>query len=206
MRKDLENLQADMRARRARIKESERAPDPVRIEAVQRLHDALEGKIIVPRVSPKAGALPCALHPNDTGFPSSRNRCAECMKIQRRARFARQGESLGSRYANAKWQANRRGLEFTITLDEYKRLVSQPCVYAYSTTGAGDIGLIGLDRKDNTIGYTSENSQPCCANHNRIKSDVFTHEQMLDAVIRYGIPCGRTTGGRKRIEDSKIPL
>jgi hypothetical protein len=187
-----------MRARRARIKESERAPDPVRIEAVQRLHDALEGKIIVPRVSrvsgtrPKAGALPCALHPNDPGFPSSRNRCAECMRIQRRARTAR-GEiiSLATRYKGVKWQANRRGLEFTITLEEYKLLVSRPCVYASNSTGTSpNSGRIGLDRIDNSKGYISGNVQPCCGRHNLLKSSILTHEQTLETVHRYKIPCG----------------
>ena len=59
-------------------------------------------------------------------------RCNECTKIARRARFASQGESMGTRYANARWQSSQRGLEFTLTLGEYQQTVSQPCVYAYS--------------------------------------------------------------------------
>lgn len=36
-----------------------------------------------------------------------------------------------------------------------------------------------LDRKDNTIGYTKENCTVCCGECNRIKSNTFTYEQML---------------------------
>lgn len=145
---------------------------------------------------PRVHSIPCPAHPTDLGLPSNRKRCAECMRIQRRARFAAIGESVGSRYSTARWHADKRGLEFTLTESQYAALVSRPCVYAYSPINGPIRASIGIDRRDNTVGYTFENSQPCCGRHNRLKGDM-THEQTVDAVQRYQIPCG-ATGGRKR--------
>jgi hypothetical protein len=121
------------------------------------------------------------------------------MRVQRRARFAAIGESTGSLYSSARWHAKNRGSEFTLTIHQFKALRDQQCVYAYK----GMIGAIragvGIDRIDSTQGHTPENSQPCCGRHNLLKSDMLTHEQTMDAVQRYAIPCGSTGGGRKRI-------
>ena len=50
--------------------------------------------------------------------------------------------------------------------------------------------VVWLDRIDNSEGYIPGNVQPCCARHNAIKSDVFTHTQMIDLTQRYHILCG----------------
>lgn len=142
---------------------------------------------------PKMHLRPCPIHPDDTGMASAPKRCAECMRIQRRARFAAMGEAIGSLYATHRYQARARGHEFTLTLERFKYLVSQPCVYGYSPANSGNHAKVGLDRRDNSKGYTHENAQPCCGRHNLLKS-VLTHEQTLDAVHRYKIPCGDRRG------------
>jgi len=147
---------------------------------------------------PKAGKRPCPLHPDDQGSPSYRKRCAECKRIHERAYRITHEQTITNRYSNARSQANRRGLEFTITLQEYEHLLSQPCVYSYNGPNH-KIGQIGLDRINSSKGYISGNVQPCCGHHNNVKGDWFTHDQMLEIVQRYQIPCGHTGGGRKRI-------
>ena len=52
--------------------------------------------------------------------------------------------------------ADARGLEFTLTLEEFKKFVQDKCHYC------GSENSIGIDRKDNAIGYTSKNSLSCC--------------------------------------------
>jgi hypothetical protein len=44
-------------------------------------------------------------------------------------------------------------------------------------TRANSCGAYGLDRKDNTIGYTKDNCVLCCARCNSGKSDIFTYDQ-----------------------------
>jgi len=145
---------------------------------------------------PKAGSLPCVLHPNALPYKSkgNGNRCSECFRIQRRARFDAMGDSIGTRYANARWQASRREQDFDITIEQYSEIIARPCVYAIHPNDVQS----GIDRKDSGKGYTLENCQPCCPRHNLFKSDILTHEQALDAVKRYAIPCGTNGAGRKR--------
>ena len=207
----LEQRQADMRARKARRAVKRARPEnPAIIQAVQILHDALEAKPKAdkPRQArlPKWGKRPCTLHPDDLGYPSDRRRCGQCKTVYNRARSAVYGYTLGTRYGATRAAARKRGLDFTITLAEYKHLVSQPCVYqCTSTSDSGEIIRIGLDRIDSNKGYTIDNVQPCCARHNLFKSDFLNHEQALDAVYRYRIVCGNTMGGRHRL-NSQIPV
>ena len=213
--RNLEKRQADMRARKARRAVKRARPEnPAIIQAVQILHDALEAKPLPPKPRshwfksrraglPKAGSRPCALHPNDPGQPACPGRCNACKNAYKRASYALYGYTIGVRYSGARGQARRRGLEFTLTLAEYQFIVSQPCVYSYRSNH--DSGQIGLDRRDSSRGYTIDNVQPCCSRHNNVKGDWFTHEQMLDVVYRYKIPCGSTGCGRKRL-DSQIPI
>ncbi len=72
-------------------------------------------------------------------------------------------------------RANDRKLMFTLTFDEYTSLTSQPCVYCWGSlpeTGGG------LDRIDNSLGYTIDNVLPCCTACNRIRGDYLTVTEM----------------------------
>lgn len=60
---------------------------------------------------------------------------------------------------------------FSLTHAEFEKLVKQPCHYcgaapSRSTPGSvsayGELVYNGLDRRDNTGGYTTENVVPCC--------------------------------------------
>ena len=146
---------------------------------------------------PKINSLPCLLHPDEVAYGSiaSGNRCPECNRIARRARYAAKGESGGAKYANARTDAISRDLEFTITREEFDYLVGLPCVYQYN----GPPARTGIDRIDSSKGYVTGNCQPCCGKHNQFKSDVLTNDQMHDAVKRYGIQCAGNGGGRKRL-------
>lgn len=52
-----------------------------------------------------------------------------------------------------------RNLELTLSQTEFDALCNDPCLYC--GTGKGESGF-GIDRVDNTKGYTPENSVPCC--------------------------------------------
>jgi hypothetical protein len=63
--------------------------------------------------------------------------------------------------------AKRRNLVFELTPLDYHTIKSKPCyICGYNKT------KVGIDRYDPSIGYTRENSHPCCFPCNLMKSDM----------------------------------
>lgn len=98
-----------------------------------------------------------------------------------------------ARYRSVKQSAKRRNISFELSLEQFAEITALPCVYAVQPEP--DV-RVGSDRKDNAQGYKVDNCQPCCFWHNHVKSDVFTHEQMLDVVQRYSIRCRNAPDGK----------
>lgn len=119
------------------------------------------------------------------GFISS------CGCLQKETRV-KQGNKIGGKYQkrldwlgqarNAlirdyKRNAVKRGYDFKLLDDEMIFLFMQDCYYCgnkpsniyRSRSETGDFVYNGIDRKDNNIGYTIENSVPCCGICNRAK-------------------------------------
>jgi len=73
--------------------------------------------------------------------------------------------------------ARSRNLVIELTPDQIKSLSSRPCIYCGRsntsvTHGKNMFGAfkhVGIDRVDNSAGYTVANSVPCCADCNRAK-------------------------------------
>jgi hypothetical protein len=88
------------------------------------------------------------------------------------------------KYSRLKYQARRRGLAFALSREEITEITSAACCYCGGPLP--NYGY-GLDRKDNTQGYTRENVVPCCETCNWIKSNRFSYEEMLELgeTIRY---------------------
>ena len=62
--------------------------------------------------------------------------------------------------------ATKKGREITIDFNDFLNFVTSSCYYCnYSS----EMETIGIDRIDNTKGYTKENCTPCCWKCNRIK-------------------------------------
>jgi len=67
--------------------------------------------------------------------------------------------------------AKKRSHQFTLTFEDYLKLSSRACEYC------GDRSVRnGIDRKDNSVGYTSENSVPCCSKCNLMKRNYSVRE------------------------------
>lgn len=141
--------------------------------------------------------MACLRHPDAPNYVNGRPRpaCAQCVRNWRKAGYDRHGPNMKDRWSTTRRSAERRAIPFELTYEEYAAVVSHPCVYQISAHMANKIGV---DRKDNSIGYTRENSLPCCARHNEIKSDVFSYDQMIDIVHRHRIECGDSRAGRKK--------
>ena len=80
-------------------------------------------------------------------------------------------------YATYRWQANKRSLPFELSKESFKLLTSGECVYcgkdpAQIYSGAScktAYTYNGIDRKNNQLGYTLENSVSCCGVCNDMK-------------------------------------
>lgn len=96
---------------------------------------------------------------------------------------------LAARY---RYHAKRRSLEFSLSVDQFAKLVAAPCHYCGVLPGAfnhfykagksiGGLVYSGIDRRDNTSGYTVQNCVPCCKQCNTAKGSL-TETQFLDWV------------------------
>lgn len=143
---------------------------------------------------PKINSWPCTLHPASLATNEARPRCRECKAVWRKERYdAGLRDTPKAQFHTWCASARRRGLDVDITFRQWLYYRDQPCVYKINDVSVNP----SIDRIDNKRGYVQRNCQSCCAHHNMIKSSVFTHDQMLDLVHRYGIACGN-----KSIKDS----
>lgn len=135
---------------------------------------------------------PCSEHPKSKA--NAKGECRECCRIYARLHYhnVKTGSTrwFKRRFFTARNTARTRDLAWTLTFDEYLNIVSQSCIYAVQQP---DDIRVGIDRKDNAVGYIAANCVPCCSRHNVIKGAFFTHEQMMEASRRCNIACGNRT-------------
>lgn len=94
-------------------------------------------------------------------------------------------------YYGYKRDAAKRGHEFMLTIDQFKKLTSSECFYCGTapSSRAGDIRnngfyiFNGIDRVDNSIGYDTENVVPCCKRCNGMKSDT-SKQDFLEHILK----------------------
>ena len=87
-------------------------------------------------------------------------------------------------------RAANKGVPFSLEFLEFFELIKRDCIYCGvrpSNThkrkgGYAPFRYQGIDRVINSDGYTLENSVPCCAACNSIKSNILTAEEMLAAM------------------------
>ena len=83
-----------------------------------------------------------------------------------------------ARFGNLKRRSKTRGYDVSLTLEQFEQVVSNPCTYC------GDKPeIIGIDRQDNSIGYSYENSVSCCKTCNMMKH-VLSITEFLDHIKR----------------------
>jgi hypothetical protein len=96
--------------------------------------------------------------------------CIDCKILKRRAsakankvkhQYHKQPKF---RYATYKRGAEKRGYCFDLTIEEFSSYWNTTCNYCNDY-----IEGIGLDRKDNTTGYTKDNVVACCTTCNMMK-------------------------------------
>ena len=110
--------------------------------------------------------------------------CRSCGCLQRDQLIERNKKQLGWATETVVWSyyrrnAKTRNLSWELTREHFVSLITKPCYYCkvepwnLVETKSNDWKIIsGVDRKDNKIGYTIENSVPCCKICNRAKLDL----------------------------------
>ena len=100
---------------------------------------------------------------------------------KRQAQERRRSFRAGRRWSGFKNGSKHRGVSVEITVDQWLDVIeNQACHYC-----GGDLPKqgSGLDRKDNTMGYSIGNIVPCCTSCNRTKGDRFTYEEFLEVAV-----------------------
>ena len=97
-----------------------------------------------------------------------------------RERYHRNKYDPEFKFKRLKIHGPRKNKEVTVTLSEYLSLVSQGCSYcgADLTFNKGS----GLDRIDNSKGYTLDNVLSCCGDCNKLRGNRLTVEETKIAV------------------------
>lgn len=120
--------------------------------------------------------------------------CGCYAKEQTSIRSRKSGEivAINGIYANYKRSASSRGFEFNLSIDDVFRFVRQDCYYCgivpsnqwhYSNGSSPHEPYFynGIDRVDNTLGYTLDNCVTCCVRCNYAKADM-SQKQFLEWV------------------------
>jgi hypothetical protein len=116
-----------------------------------------------------------------------------------KAKWYRHAHSIGGKYRNTRASAKRRGLQFTLTLAEFRAILKKPCAYG---DAIHSLKLhVGIDRKDNQRGYVRGNCVACCGKHNHIKGTWASYRQMRSLMQecknKAFTTCQDNVGGRK---------
>jgi hypothetical protein len=94
-----------------------------------------------------------------------------------KAREHATARTVEGRYRLAKSSAKKRGLEFSLSFEEYDSLVKGNACH-YCDGKLPETG-VGIDRKDSAVGYHFTNLVPCCFTCNTMKNAFLTYEEML---------------------------
>ena len=108
-----------------------------------------------------------------------RSECAKLLGLSKR----KQGKSKYEQRQFTLYRrgAERRGLDFTLTLAEFTEITSKPCFYCgqapspflhYRRGNEIPPNFSGVDRADNTKGYHLDNCVPCCKACNLMKGSL----------------------------------
>lgn len=130
-----------------------------------------------------------------------------CWNKKNKTRYSGSEANLRNLYYAYHHDARKRNHVFALTLDEFQKLTSSNCYYCNSSPSrlhrairnktAEPYLCNGVDRKNNSLGYTSDNVVPCCATCNAMKSRMSVQTFLLHVqeIHRYR---GEMNAGEKR--------
>ena len=128
-----------------------------------------------------------------TSLTSGRSQSCGCYATEkkRKPRLDKESATIGKLFATYKSQAKQRGLEFHLTKREAAILFFGKCVYCgIQPRQSLNIKLLahnGIDRVDNTEGYTTNNCVACCeqCSYAKRNQSLPDFQAWLDRIIEY---------------------
>ena len=116
------------------------------------------------------------------GKVKTQTMCLNCSKTNAHKKLPNGEASFNSVYNSYLRNSKRRNLEFTLTKEQMKMLTKQKCFYcgespsliSRPTAKSGGYVYNGVDRKNNNLGYTLDNTVSCCKRCNNAKWDLST--------------------------------
>lgn len=117
--------------------------------------------------------------------------CLKAENVRKATRREWGVSAFESLYHHYQRNAGMRKLEFSLSLDEFKDITHRNCYYCCieprqvfkSRTNYGGYVYNGIDRIDNTRGYTIDNCVPCCGTCNVAKGKL-SIENFLNLIER----------------------
>lgn len=102
--------------------------------------------------------------------------------------FKRKGEPVPiwfKIFCSYTYASRRRNLDWDLTLEQFGKLIVQPCHYCGVTSSLviKEFRHNGVDRKDCNLGYSSLNCVPCCKICNYAKRNL-SYQEFLDHLQR----------------------
>jgi len=89
-------------------------------------------------------------------------------------------------YKSYKTRAQNKNLEFTITENDHEVITNQDCYICGKESS--DVHKNGLDRLDNSVGYTLQNIKPACFECNLMKKTM-SHDSLIEKLqLIHGTP------------------
>ena len=101
--------------------------------------------------------------------------CKVCKRNYKKAHYQSNKYEPSERWRYLLNRAKIRNLDVTLTFEQFKNMVGQPCAYCGDDTSK-NVGS-GLDRLNNSLGYSLDNVVVCCAKCNFGKTDRFSPEE-----------------------------
>lgn len=161
-------------------------------------------ELLTPTVSVHGGrkyrAWVCRIHGEDLRIVKEQ----DLRKSKAPFRVTPKRAELNRIYASYRNRCIQRNIFFGLSIEEFEDISQRICIYCHKSPSNGGKhtrtnGIFtynGIDRKDNKRGYTKDNSVPCCARCNGIKSNLLSFEEMkaaMGAILKLK-KSGRKTG------------
>jgi hypothetical protein len=130
----------------------------------------------------------------ESSLRNKKTRSCGCFKIERNLNkaFPNDESAKHKLYCFYRFGAKKRNYEFLLTKEEFVNLIEQNCHYCNeiplqkmkpSRSDNRHYFYNGIDRVDNTKGYTIENSVPCCGSCNIAKRSL-TKPQFITLITK----------------------
>lgn len=145
---------------------------------------------------------------DDRGF-TKKIRTAELTSNRRTSLCVPKGEEAAFwvHYSSYKLGAENRNLPFELTYEQFKKLTIKNCIYCNQEPSRKitkvDLKLNGIDRIDNSKGYTLSNSASCCKQCNFAKGNmkIIDWIEFLERIQKTNLKALREAIARAKNED-----